>query len=90
MKGWTHTDEIGVFANNNSVVVPEVTLTRDQSTGYCIVSFFGATGIQYIIETSSDNKTFVPYNDGTFLGSNATISKNLGVGGLVFVRVNPL
>ena len=88
MKGWTHTDEIGVFAANN-VVIPEVTLTRDGS-GNVIVNFTGASGIQYIIETSSDNKTFVPYNDGTIVGSNGPISKNLGVGGLLFVRVNPL
>ena len=88
MKGWTHTDEIGVFAANN-VVIPEVTLTRDGS-GNVIVNFTGASGIQYMIETSSDNKTFVPYNDGTIVGSNGPISKNLGVGGLLFVRVNPL
>jgi len=88
MKGWTHTDEIGVFAANN-VVVPEVTLTRDGS-GNVVANFFGATGIQYVIETSSDNKTFVPLNDATIIGSNGTISKNLGVGGLLFVRVNPL
>jgi hypothetical protein len=88
MKGWSHTDEIGVFAAN-SVVVPEVTLTRD-SSGNVVANFFGSTGIQYIIETSSDNKTFVPYNDATIVGSNQTIIKNLGVGGLLFVRVNPL
>jgi hypothetical protein len=87
MKGWTHTDEIGVFADNN-VNVPEVTLTMDGSN--VVVNFTGAAGIQYVIETSSDNKTFVPLNDTTIIGSNGPISKNLGVGGLLFVRVNPL
>jgi hypothetical protein len=88
MRGWTHSDELGVFANN-SVVAPDVTLTRDGS-GNVIANFTGASGIQYIIETSSDNKTFVPLNDATIVGSNEPIAKNLGVGGLLFVRVNPL
>jgi hypothetical protein len=89
MKGWTKTDELGVFVDNG-VVVPEVTLTRDGS-GNVIASFFGASGIQYIIETSSDNKTFVPLNDATIVGSDGTITKNLsGAGSLLFVRVNPL
>jgi hypothetical protein len=88
MKYWTHSDELGVFAANN-VALPDVTLTRDGS-GNVIVNFTGASGIQYIIETSSNNKTFVPLNDTTIVGSNAPIAKNLGVSGLVFVRVNPL
>jgi hypothetical protein len=88
MKGWTHSDELGVLAGNG-VVAPDVTLTRDGS-GNVVVNFNGASGIQYIIETSSDNKTFVPLNDATILGSNQAIAKNLGVGGLLFVRVNPL
>ena len=88
MKGWTHTDELGVFAASG-VVAPDVTLTRDGS-GNVIANFTGASGIQYIIETSSDNKTFVPLNDATIVGSNGPIAKNLGVGGLLFVRVNPL
>jgi hypothetical protein len=89
MKGWTKTDELGVFVDNG-VVVPEVTLTRDTS-GNLVANFFGATGIQYIIETSSDNKTFVPLNDATIVGSNGPITKNLGgAGSLLFVRVTPL
>jgi hypothetical protein len=87
-EGWTHAGELGVFANN-TVVVPEVTLTRDGS-GNVVATFFGADGIQYIIETSSDNKTFVPLNETTIVGANDNISRNLGgSGSLLFVRVNP-
>ena len=86
LKGWSLADQLGVFANN-SVVVPEVTLTRDVS-GNVVANFTGAAGIQYNIEVSSDNKTYLPFSTET--GADATISKNLARSGLTFVRVTPL
>jgi len=86
LKGWSLADQLGVFANNN-VVVPDVTLTRDGS-GNVVASFTGATGIQYNIEVSSDNKTYLPFSTET--GAGTTISKNLARSGLTFVRVTPL
>jgi hypothetical protein len=89
MKGWTHTDEIGVFATNN-VAVPNVTLSRD-SSGNVVAIFPTESGIQYIIETSSDNKKFIPYNSGSIVGNGNNLTNNLGIGGTnpVFVRVTP-
>jgi hypothetical protein len=89
MKGWTHTDEIGVFATNN-VAVPNVTLSRD-SSGNVVAIFPTESGIQYIIETSSDNKKFIPYNSGSIVGNGNNLTNNLGMGGTnpVFVRVTP-
>jgi hypothetical protein len=86
LKGWSLADELGVFANNN-VAVPDVTLTRDGS-GNVVANFTGASGIQYSIEVSSDNKTYLPFSTETGVG--ATISKNLARSGLTFVRVTPL
>ena len=84
--GWTLADQLGVFAPNN-VVVPDVSLTRDGS-GNVIANFTGANGIQYSIEVSSDNKTYLPFSTET--GTGAAISKNLARSGLTFVRVTPL
>jgi len=86
LKGWSLADQLGVFADNN-VVVPDVTLTRDGS-GNVVANFTGAAGIQYNIEVSSDNKTYLPFSTET--GADATISKNLARSGLTFVRVTPL
>ena len=85
-KGWTLADQLGVFAENN-VDVPDVSLTRDGS-GNVIANFTGANGIQYSIEVSSDNKTYLPFSTET--GTGAPISKNLARSGLTFVRVTPL
>jgi hypothetical protein len=86
-KGWTLADQLGVFAPNN-VEVPDVTLTRDGS-GNLFANFTGFNNIQYSIEVSSDNKTYLPFS--TEIGSGGTISKNLARSGLLtFVRVTPL
>jgi len=84
-KGWTLADQLGVFAANN-VVVPNVTLTR--SGGNVFANFTGAANIQYSIEVSSDNKTYLPFSTET--GTGVNISKNLARSGLTFVRVTPL
>jgi hypothetical protein len=84
-KGWTLADQLGVFAENN-VVVPDVTLTR--SGGNVFANFTGAANIQYSIEVSSDNKTYLPFSTET--GTGAIISKDLARSGLTFVRVTPL
>ena len=84
-KGWTLADQLGVFAANN-VVVPNVTLTR--SGGNVFANFTGAANIQYSIEVSSDNKTYLPFSTET--GTGAIISKDLARSGLTFVRVTPL
>jgi hypothetical protein len=86
LKGWSLADQLGVFADNN-VVVPDVTLTRDGS-GNVVANFTGASGIQYSIEVSSDNKTYLPFSTET--GAGTTISKPLARSGLTFVRVTPL
>ena len=84
--GWTLADQLGVFAPNN-VVVPDVSLTRDDS-GNVVANFTGANNIQYSIEVSSDNKTYRPFSTET--GTGAPIAKNLARSGLTFVRVTPL
>jgi hypothetical protein len=86
MKGWTHADEIGVFAGNQ-VVVPNVTLKRS-GAGNVVASFNTETGVQYVVEVSSDNKTFNPLNQ-VIVGNNNYKDIDLGQSGLLFVRVTP-
>jgi hypothetical protein len=87
LKKWTLADRLGVYAAN-SVEVPEVTTSRG-TTGTVVVSFTGATGQKYSIETSSDNKTYTSVE--TVDGAGATITRDLGrANQMTFTRVTPL
>jgi len=87
LKKWTLADRLGVYAAN-SVEVPEVTTTRG-TTGTVVVSFTGASGQKYSIETSSDNKTYTSVE--TVDGAGATITRDLGrANQMTFTRVTPL
>jgi hypothetical protein len=86
MTGWSLSDQLGVYASNN-VVVPEVTLRRD-SSGNAVVNFPTANNIQYIVEASSDNKTYTPV--ATVNGTGAIAAHNTLRTNIVFVRVTPL
>jgi hypothetical protein len=86
MTGWSLSDQLGVYASNN-VVVPEVTLRRD-SSGNAVVNFATVNNIQYIVEASSDNKTYLPVV--TVNGTGAIVAHNTSRTNIVFVRVTPL
>jgi hypothetical protein len=87
LKKWTLADRLGVYAAN-SVQVPEVTTSRG-TTGTVVVSFTGASGQKYSIETSSDNKTYTSVE--TVDGAGATITRDLGrANQMTFTRVTPL
>jgi hypothetical protein len=87
LKKWTLADRLGVYAAN-SVEVPEVITTRG-ATGTVVVSFTGATGQKYSIETSSDNKTYTSVE--TVDGAGAIITRDLGrANQMTFTRVTPL
>jgi len=87
LKKWTLADRLGVYAAN-SVEVPEVTTSRG-ATGTVVVSFTGASGQKYSIETSSDNKTYTSVE--TVDGAGATITRDLGrANQMTFTRVTPL
>jgi len=89
MRGWSHSDEIGVFANN-TIKVPEVTLERG-SNGNLSAKFTVESGIEYVVETSSDNKVFKSLAQSYTWGDNASHSVDLGQprDTVLFVRVTP-
>jgi len=86
LNGWSLLNEWGTMLESNNTLIPDVTL--DRTSGKLMVKFPGVAGVQYSVETSTDNKTFTPKQTITGAGSNTV---DLGVStALTFVRVLPL
>ena len=86
LNGWSLLNEWGTMSELNNTLVPDVTLNR--TSGKLMVSFPGVAGVQYSVETSTDNKTFTPRQTITGAASNTV---DLGAStALTFVRVLPL
>jgi hypothetical protein len=86
LNGWSLLNEWGTMSEANNTLIPDVTLNR--TSGKLTVSFPGVAGVQYSVETSTDNKTFTPRQTVTGASSNTV---DLGAStALTFVRVLPL
>jgi len=86
LNGWSLLNEWGTMLESNNVAIPDVTLNR--TSGKLMVSFAGVAGVQYSVETSTDNKTFTPKQTINGAASNTV---DLGTStALTFVRVLPL
>jgi hypothetical protein len=86
LNGWSLLNEWGTMSEANNTLIPDVTLNR--TSGKLTVSFPGVAGVQYSVETSTDNKTFTPRQTITGAASNTV---DLGAStALTFVRVLPL
>lgn len=86
LNGWSLLNEWGTMSESNNTVIPDVTLNR--TSGKLIVNFPGVAGVQYSVETSTDNKTFTPRQTITGAANNTV---DLGAStALTFVRVLPL
>jgi hypothetical protein len=86
LNGWSLLNEWGTMSEANNTLVPDVTL--DRTSGRLMVKFPGVAGVQYSVETSTDNKTFTPKQTITGAASNTV---DLGASSaLTFVRVLPL
>jgi len=86
LNGWSLLNEWGTMLESNNVAIPDVTLNR--TSGKLMVTFPGVAGVQYSVETSTDNKTFTPKQTITGAASNTV---DLGAStALTFVRVLPL
>lgn len=86
LNGWSLLNEWGTMSEANNTLVPDVTL--DRTSGKLTVKFPGVAGVQYSVETSTDNKTFTPKQTITGAASNTV---DLGTStALTFVRVLPL
>jgi len=67
MRGWTLADNLGAFAG--SQIVPDVTVTVNASS-QPVITFGGEAGVKYVIEASTDNKTFVPVTTVSAVAGN--------------------
>jgi hypothetical protein len=86
LNGWSLLNEWGTMSEANNTLIPDVTLNR--TSGKLMVGFAGVAGVQYSVETSTDNKTFTPKQTITGAASN---NVDLGAStALTFVRVLPL
>lgn len=86
LNGWSLLNEWGTISEANNTLIPDVTL--DRTGGKLMVKFPGVAGVQYSVETSTDNKTFTPKQTITGAASNTV---DLGASSaLTFVRVLPL
>jgi len=86
LNGWSLLNEWGTMSEANNTLIPDVTL--DRTSGKLIVKFAGTVGVQYSVETSTDNKTFTPKQT---INGAANNTVDLGASTvLTFVRVLPL
>lgn len=69
MRGWTLADQLGVFAG--SQIVPEVSLTANGSS-QPVITFGGENGVKYVVEVSTDNKTYTKVTTVSATAGNNT------------------
>ena len=86
LNGWSLLNEWGTMLESANVAIPDVTLNR--TSGKLIANFPTVTGVQYSVETSTDNKTYTPKQ--TITGTGDIYPADLGTStALTFVRVLP-
>jgi len=69
MKGWTLGDKLGVYSGTQ--IIPEVTLSAVGSTP--TITFGGEVGYKYVVEVSTDNKTYSKVRTVTATAGNNTV-----------------
>jgi len=87
--GWNNmANQAGVFASSAKIYIPDVTITVNAS-GNPLITFGGEAGVKYIIERSTDNKSFVKQSVVTAVaGNNPVTDSSVTVGAApVYYRV---
>jgi hypothetical protein len=55
MRGWTLGDQLGIYSG--SQIVPDLVISANGAS-QPVITFSGESGVKYVLEVSSDNKTF--------------------------------
>jgi hypothetical protein len=87
MRGWTLGDKLGIY--EGSAIVPDVTVSAN-SSNHPVITFGGMIGKMYVVERSTDNKTYnkVITVEATIDGNNTHTDSARTVGSTpLFYRV---
>jgi hypothetical protein len=71
MRGWTITDKLGVYSG--SLIVPEVSISANSSSRP-VITFGGEAGVKYVVEVSTDNKTYTKVQTVSASAGNNTVT----------------
>lgn len=71
MRGWTLADQLGAFAG--SQIVPDVVVSVN-GQNQPVITFGGMSGKMYVVEGSSDNKTYLPIETKLAVDGNNTVT----------------
>ena len=69
MRGWTIGDRLGIYSG--SQIVPEVSVAANSSS-QPVITFGGETGVKYVVEVSTDNKTYTKVTTVSATAGNNT------------------
>ena len=88
MRGWTMADKAGLFKPEAVQIVPEVVVSQNSSS-QPVITFGGELGVKYMVEVSTDNRTYTKIATVTATaGNNAVTDTVRTVGnGLLLYRV---
>ena len=88
MRGWTMADRAGLFKVEAKQIVPEVVISANGSN-QPVITFGGEDGKKYMVEVSTDNRTYTKIRTVTAVDGNNTVTdaaRTVG-SGLLFYRV---
>jgi hypothetical protein len=69
MRGWTIGDRLGIYSG--SQIVPEVSISANGSS-QPVITFGGENGVKYVVEVSTDNKTYTKVTTVSATAGNNT------------------
>ena len=86
MRGWTLGDKLGIYSG--SQIVPDLIISANGSN-QPVITFSGESGVKYVLEASTDNKTFTKVRTvEATLGNNVVTDTSRTVGSTpLFYRV---
>lgn len=71
MRGWTIGDRLGIYTGTQ--IVPDVLVSANGS-GQPVITFGGENGVKYVVEVSTDNKTYTKVSTVTATAGNNTVT----------------